>query len=72
MTRTYQIDKGVPLPTHGFPLADMRPGESFALSADQEELQEELSDLQNTIPLYRTKRFIIGKWEDAYRCWRVE
>jgi len=67
MTRTYQIEKGVPLPTHGFPLADMKPGDSFILSK-----QEELSDLQNTIPLYRKKRFIIGKWEDAYRCWRVE
>jgi hypothetical protein len=68
---TYQIEKGVPMPVFAsrkFPLAEMKPGESFALSADKKEVRT----ARNAIHRLGKGRFVIRKWEKAYRCWCIK
>jgi hypothetical protein len=57
---TYQIEKGVPIPvfvSRKFPLAEMKPGESFALSADKKEVRT----ARNAIHRHGKGRFVIRK-----------
>jgi len=69
---TYQIEKGVPMPvfaTRKFPLTEMKPGESFALSADKKEVR----NARNAILRFgKGKQFIIRKWQNSYRCWCIK
>jgi len=68
-SESYQIEKGVPIPVvacRKFPLNEMEPEESFSLSA------KEVKNAQNAIHRFGKGKFIIRKWENAYRCWRIK
>jgi hypothetical protein len=68
----YKIEKGIPLPVAAgrkFPLAEMKPGESFVLSTDP----KEQASLRTAFARYgKGKRFAVRKWKDAYRCWCIK
>ena len=66
---SYRIEKGIPVPVFAcrkFPLSEMKPGESFALSV------KDVKNAKNAIHRFGKGQFIIRKWENAYRCWRIK
>lgn len=71
----YEIEKGVPLPSKEFPLADMEIGDSFfvPVSDARDKLKKECR-VRNIIPEYKKqgRKFTVRTVAGGFRCWRIE
>ncbi len=67
---SYKIDKNIPLSaTDKYPFSEMEVGDSFAVSIDDEGKVRSASQNHGR---KHGKKFSIRKFENAYRCWRIQ
>ena len=75
---TYQIDKGVPLPSHRgymYPFREMQVGDSFFAACTSDNKPQVVGRVQSSMKSFARKydqKYVTRSVDGGIRCWRIK